>query len=127
MLLDILFEKQLARLTSSVHQRVSISLIKLNQAINKANDSINQANITSLKSLQSVKEAEEQLNELNKKYTETLDEYAETLKLQKLYVYLIPKLINSSGIIIPEDFDITNYDDAEKLYNRYYNGDLMYD
>ena len=77
--------------------------------------------------MQSVKEAREQLDELNNQYRETLDEYKQTLELQKLYVYLIPKLINTSGIIIPENFDITKYEDAEKLYNRYYRGDLMND
>lgn len=125
MLLDILFEKQFARLTSSVYQRVSISLIELNQAVNKANESIGRANAISLQSLQSVNEAKEELDKVNKQYKETLDEYKKTLELQKLYVYLIPKLINTSGIVIPEDFDITKYEDAEKLYNRYYRGDLM--
>lgn len=125
MLLDILFEKQLAKLTNNVHQRISSSLIELNQTVNKANETIGRANAISLQSLQSVKDAKEQLDELNKQYEETLDEYKKTLELQKIYIYLIPKLINTSGIVIPEDFDIAKYEDAKKLYNRYYKGDLM--
>ena len=125
MLLDILFEKQLAKLTSNVRQRISSSLIELNQTVNKANETIGRANAISLQSLQSVKDAKEQLDELNRQYEETLDEYKKTLELQKIYIYLIPKLINTSGIVIPEDFDIAKYEDAKKLYNRYYKGDLM--
>lgn len=54
-----------------------------------------------------------------------LEEMESMVKLEKIYCYLIPKLINSSGIDIPEDFDITNFEDAEKLYKRFRCGDLL--
>ena len=53
-----------------------------------------------------------------------LKQLHEAIELQKIYCYLIPKLINSSGIELPDGFDITNYEDASKLRSRFMNGDL---
>ena len=47
-----------------------------------------------------------------------------TIELQKIYCYLIPRLINSSGIDLPDGFDISNYDDASELRKRFMDGDL---
>lgn len=54
-----------------------------------------------------------------------VEQMQKMIELEKVYCYLIPRLINSSGIEIPEDFDITNFDHAKKLYDRYRTGDLM--
>lgn len=68
---------------------------------------------------------------LKKKYEQaisdhitTLEQYQKEIELQKIYIYLIPKLIESSGLEIPEGFDITNYNDAKSLYTRYMNKEI---
>jgi len=53
-----------------------------------------------------------------------LDEYQKTIALQKLHCYIIPRLIDSSGLEISDGFDINKYEDALQLYNRLRNGDL---
>ena len=91
---------------------------ELKQAIKDANESVKDNKLIMLKAVDAI-------NETRNKYIELAEEYKKALELQKMYSYIIPKLINSAGIDIPENFDITNYDDAEKLYNRYRKGDLM--
>lgn len=54
-----------------------------------------------------------------------IEEMHKLIELQKMYCYLIPRLMNSSGLEIPEDFDITDFSHAEKLYKRFRSGDLM--
>lgn len=54
-----------------------------------------------------------------------IEEMHKLIELQKLYCYLIPRLMDSSGLEIPEDFDITDFSHAEKLYKRFRTGDLM--
>lgn len=66
------------------------------------------------------------------KYREEIESHEKDIKemhklieLQKIYCYLIPRLMDSSGLEIPEDFDITDFSHAEKLYKRFRTGDLM--
>lgn len=54
-----------------------------------------------------------------------IEEMHKLIELQKIYCYLIPRLMTSSGLEIPEDFDITDFSHAEKLYKRFRTGDLM--
>ena len=54
-----------------------------------------------------------------------IEEMHKLIELQKIYCYLIPRLMTSSGLEIPEDFDITDFSHAEKLYKRFRSGDLM--
>ena len=46
------------------------------------------------------------------------------IELQKIYCYLIPRLLDSSGLELSDDFDITKYEDASKLLERFMTGDL---
>ena len=86
--------------------------------------------------LNNAKNANKQLMESSEsiitKYREEIESHEKDIKemhklieLQKIYCYLIPRLMNSSGLEIPEDFDITDFSHAEKLYKRFRSGDLM--
>jgi len=124
MITELLFGKWLDDLNKRINRRVSVSIRELEIAKDKATESITTSNTIMLQSLNSVNEAKADLDTLYNKYNELLDQRKQEIDLQKLYVYLIPKLLDSSGITLPENFDITNYDDAQKLYKRFYNGDL---
>ena len=51
-------------------------------------------------------------------------EHKKSLELQKYHCYIISRITNSSGLDLPENFDITEYEQAKDLYNRLRNGDL---
>ena len=53
-----------------------------------------------------------------------LEELRRSIELQKIYCYIIPRLLYGSGINLPNGFDISSYDDASNLRARLMNGDL---
>lgn len=54
--------------------------------------------------------------ETQEKYIETVNKLEHEVELQKLYCYIISKLVDSCGLELDDDFDITDYSCAEKLY-----------
>ena len=76
-------------------------------------------------SIASINNGLRSINELSEAHKQDIAEMKKLVELQKVHCYLITRLINSSGIEIPEDFDVTNLEHAKKLYNRYRSGDLM--
>ena len=116
-LLKRIFKNELLQLNNEVLEckRVKDQLITQLNHSKKVNDRLQEVSNEYIKSLND--EIESHMGDL-----ENMRQYIE---LQKMYCYIIPRLINSSGIELPEDFDITDFSHAEKLYKRFRSGDLM--
>lgn len=116
---------------SQVRSQTELLQTQLQEEIDKAKalskelvDELNDAKMTNKKLMES--------SEIITKYKEEIEghkkdieETHKLIELQKIYCYLIPRLMDSSGLEIPEDFDITDFSHAEKLYKRFRTGDLM--
>lgn len=114
-----------------VRSQTQVLQTQLQEEIDKAKalseeltNELNNAKITNKKLMES--------SEIITKYKEEIEghkkdieEMHKLIELQKIYCYLIPRLMTSSGLEIPEDFDITDFSHAEKLYKRFRTGDLM--
>lgn len=114
-----------------VRSQTQVLQTQLQEEIDKAKalseeltNELNNAKITNKKLMES--------SEIITKYKEEIEghkkdieEMHKLIELQKIYCYLIPRLMDSSGLEIPEDFDITDFSHAEKLYKRFRTGDLM--
>ena len=74
--------------------------------------------------VQEYSQLKEQHEKFITEHMNLLQEYEKNIELQKIYVYLIPKLIQSSGLDIPEDFDVSRYEDAKSLYTKYLTGEI---
>lgn len=75
-------------------------------------------------------EFEDQKDKLNLAYRlheETITEYKQQLELQKIYCYIVTKLINHTGLVVPENFDITDFTQAYSLYTKFKNGTENYE
>jgi hypothetical protein len=74
-----------------------------------------------------LKKYEERLELSYKEHRDTINEYKQQLELQKIYCYIITKLIGSSGLLLPENFDITDFAQAYSLYQKFKTGAVEYD
>ena len=75
-------------------------------------------------------EFEDQKDKLDLAYRlheETITEYKQQLELQKIYCYIVTKLINHTGLVVPENFDITDFPQAYSLYTKFKNGTENYE
>lgn len=57
-------------------------------------------------------------------YTALQEDYMDQIEREKIYVYLIPRLIKTSEIKIQDDFNVSNIEDLRELQKRYMLGDL---
>lgn len=115
-----------------VRSQTEILQTQLQKEIDKAKalseeltNELNNAKTANKKLIESSESIVTKYREEIESHEKDIEEMHKLIELQKIYCYLIPRLMTSSGLEIPEDFDITDFSHAEKLYKRFRTGDLM--
>ena len=111
--------------TSQLQTQLQEEIDKAKALSEELTNELNNAKNANKKLIESSESIVAKYREEIESHEKDIEEMHKLIELQKIYCYLIPRLMTSSGLEIPEDFDITDFSHAEKLYKRFRTGDLM--